>query len=277
MKNKLALVVAVLLGLIAVWGVHQYLSAQKDKYETTYRSVSVVAAAERMKAGVDIRPNMLGSVSMPEPGVTADHILWSDKERLIGQTINRNVERGDALLASYFRRPVERLQDKLEPGERALTLRVDSISGVAGNIVPGSHVDILGTFGVKKDKQKSEKALGTQPDSNTVVVLADVRILAVDNRTREVQYITQGGSQRRASYGTVTVAVSPDEANVLTYAQDLGTLTLTLRSPADTETGPVPPDVNDVNLPELIRRVRTARQTTLKGRKPVTVDKLDKP
>ena len=47
---------------------------------------------------------------------------------------------------SYFRQPVEKLDKQLHRGERAITLRVDAITGVAYNITPGSHVDIIGTF-----------------------------------------------------------------------------------------------------------------------------------
>lgn len=273
MTNKLALVVAVFLGLVAVWGVSKYLKTQKTQYETTYRSVKVVAAKERIKAGTAIRPDMLMTIEMPETAVSADHILLRNEAQLIDQTINRSVERRDPLLRSYFRRPVERLQDKLEPEQRALTLRVDAVTGVAGNIVPGSHVDILGTFGVKNvQRTGARQSLSASPETETVMVLNNVRVLAVDTRTREVDYVTQGGSQRRASYSTVTVAATPEEASVLVFAQDYGTLTLILRSPADTDAGSLPAEVTDLNLDERIRDALDARQERLKSRPLITVE-----
>jgi len=271
--NKLALVVAVVLGLVAVFGIHKYLQTREKEYKTAYSSVVVVAAAERIKAGTEIQPDMLGRIEMPEAGVSDDHVLARYEPQLIGQTINRNVERRDPLLRSYFRQPVERLQDKLDPEQRALTLRVDAVTGVAGNIVPGSHVDILGTFGIKKaGKAGSGRALSASPETETVMVLNDVRILAVDTRTREVDYVTQAGTRRRSSYSTVTVAVTPEEASVLVFAQDYGTLTLLLRSPADTDVGPPPADVNDVNLESRIRAVLADRQERLRNRPLITVE-----
>jgi pilus assembly protein CpaB len=272
-SNKLALVVAVILGLVAVFGIHKYLQTQEKEYKTTYRSVAVAAARERIKAGTEIQPDMLGAIEMPETGVSNDHILKNYEAQLIGQTINRNVERRDPLLWSYFRQPVERLQDKLGPEQRALTLRVDAVTGVAGNIVPGSHVDILGTFGVRKPgKAGGGPALSASPETETVMVLNDVRILAVDTRTREVDYVTQAGTRRRSSYSTVTVAVTPEEASVLVFAQDYGTLTLVLRSPADTDVGPPPADVNDINLKDRMRAVLADRQERLRNRPLITVE-----
>jgi len=269
-KNKLALFVAVILGLIAVYGVHQYLARERKQYEQEFRSVRVVAAAERIKAGTVVRPKMLAGRTISEAGVVADHILLREQDRLIGQTINRNVERGEPLLSSYFRRPVERLQNKLEHGERALTLRVDLVSGVAGNIVPGSHVDILGTFPVSGKQGRS--AAGGPAESLTVVTLTNVKVLAVDNRTREMQYITTGGARRRTAYGSVTVAVTPEEASILVYAQQYGNLTLTLRSPADNRPGPVPPEVNDKNLLQRASQAQRAREERMKQRLPMTVE-----
>lgn len=274
MRNKLALVIAIVLGLIAVYGVHQYLARERKQYEQKFRSILVVAASQRIKAGEVIRPKMLAVKPISEAGVLADHILKRERDRLIGQTINRSVERGEPLLSSYFRRPVERLHDKLNPGERALSLRVDLISGVAGNIVPGSHVDILGTFPVSRRTARAAQSGSGATESLTVVMLSDVRVMAVDNRTREMEYVTTGSVRRRTSYGSVTVAVTPEEASVLVYAQQYGELVLTLRCPADTQVGPVPAEIHDKNLLQRAARAQSAREERLKNRSPITVEPL---
>ena len=273
MRNKLALVVAIVLGLIAVYGVHQYLAREKEQYRKEFRAVRVVAAAERIKAGVVIRPKMLSAREMSEAGVTADHILLREEARLIGQTINRSVERGEPLLSSYFRQPVQRLQDRLDDGWRAITLRVDLISGVAGNVAPGSRVDILGTFpGADSRTGGAAAGRGGAPaESQTVVMLTNVKILAVDNRTREMQYITTGGARRRASYGSVTVAVTPDEASILVYAQQYGVLTLALRSPADRDADPAVGRVDNRNLLQRSERARKARAERMRREAPMYV------
>ena len=275
MKNKLALFVAVILGLIAVYGIHRFIASKEQKFQEEYQSVKVASAAARIKAGTVIQANMLaGDASarvILEAALTGDHILHGQRNTLVGQTLNRNVERGTPLLASYFRKPIERLENRLGIGERAITLRVDSISGVAGNLVPGSHVDILGTFPVA-GAQGGRAASATDPEgSQTLMLFANVTVLAVDNRTREVQYVAAVGDLRRAAYSSVTVAATPEEANILVYAQEYGALTLSLRPPADVTMAP-PATITGKNLLPEAARAAKAREDRLKERAPMTVE-----
>jgi len=269
LRNRLALVVAVVLGLIAMYGVHQYIAKREQQFRKKFQTVRVAAAAQRIKAGQVIRPQMLleGGLEVPEAAVTADHMLVSEQDRLIGQTINRTVERGEPLLASYFRRPVERLENKLQPGQRALTLRVDAITGVGGNLAPGCRVDILGTFPVASDRRAASTSAAA---TKTVLLFSDVAVLAVDNRTREDRYIAPG--ERRRTYQSVTVAVTPEEANILVYAQDYGRLTLALRPPAETLEVSPPPDINCTNILERAARAEKERRERRSKTTPLRVE-----
>ncbi len=274
MRHRLALIVAVVLGLIAMYGVHRHMAGGREELRKKFRSIRVAAAAERIKAGTVITPRMFyrerrgGKVSrgtvMPESAVTADHISAAEEDWLVGQTIMRTVERGEPLLASYFRRPVVRLDNKLEHGERALPLRVDAITGVAGNLVPGSRVDILGTFPVASD----EKArVGSSAALKTVLLFSDVTVLAVDNRTQEDRFAAPG--ERRRTYQSVTVAVTPEEAIILVYAQDYGRLTLTLRPPAEMVVRSASGGIDHTNLLQRAAAAEQARQERRKQMSPI--------
>ena len=69
--------------------------------------------------------------------------------------------------------------------------------------------------------------------SRTMLLFQNVTIIAVDNRTRDEDYASSAGGMRSRTYSSVTVAATPQEANVLVFAQQYGTLTLALRPPAD--------------------------------------------
>ena len=268
MKNKLALVIAIVLGLIAVFGVRQFIKRKDEQYKDRFKPVRVATAKERIKAGTPIEMKMLedkGRV-VSEDSLTADHVLNREKFILSGKLINRDLERGEPLLKSYFRKPVVRLENKLEHGQRAVTLKVDAVTGVAGNVVPGSHVDILGTFPIAPTAAPGA-ARARSKESVTALMLSNVKILAVDSRTREAQY----SLARRAGrgYSSVTVAVTPEEANVLVFAQSFGGLTLTLRAPADSEMREPPPEISENNLLKKATELERARRERLKPEPPI--------
>jgi len=278
-RNKLALVVAVVLGLIAVYGVTRWLQGEKQRYEQQNRTVRVAAAGKRIVAGTVIDRTCLLSeeskdgkvllgVEKPEAAVSGENIMVSDEDRLIGLTINHTVERGDDLLVSYFRQPVEKLDAQLHLGERAIALRVDAITGVASNLAPGSHVDIIGTFPLAPQAGAATAKAGAAAD-RTILLFQNVTIIAVDNRTRDEDYASAPGGMRSRNYSSVTVAATPQEANVLVFAQQYGTLTLALRPPADS----LPPsgqiEINESNVIKNAEDAEKARQERLKNSSPI--------
>lgn len=109
----------------------------------------------------------------------------------------------------------EGFQAKLHPGERAITLAVDSTTGVAGFVAPDSHVDVMVQVG---------QGAGTQ----TRAILSDVRVVASGTT-----YQKNPGDGAAIPTSTVTVAVQPREAAKLIDAMAAGKLYLTLRSDID--------------------------------------------
>lgn len=272
MNNKLALVIAVVLGLIAVYGMHTYINKVEKKAQEVNRTVAVAVAKSYIRAGTIIQPSMIKpeGKEISETAVTADHVPITDQSRLlVGQIISRSVEADEPILISYVRQPVEKLDVRLEPGERAIALRVDAITGVAGNLAPGARVDIVGTFPLSPSSptaQRNASAAGAV-SNNTMLLLANVKLIAVDTRVRDEDYTAITGNRAR-NYSSVTIAVTPQEMTTLVYAQQLGTLTLALRPPADTTTGGLQ-EVNEKNLFDVVSRIQAEREKRLKDRGPI--------
>jgi pilus assembly protein CpaB len=111
--------------------------------------------------------------------------------------------------------PVTGIEARLKPGYRAVTFPVDSSSGVAGFVAPGSRVDILASA-------------GSGHDTNTGCILSDVEVIAVGDITqRAASGTTYQGS-------TITVAVSPADTTKLIKAQIAsGKLYMALRNQKD--------------------------------------------
>ena len=106
---------------------------------------------------------------------------------------------------------------------RAITVGLDSISGVAGFLKPGNHVDVLAT--ITEDKT-----------TVTLTVLQDVELLALGQEsqpTPEDRPKASGKPARVETQPTATLAVTPEQAQRLVLAESKGKLRLALRSIED--------------------------------------------
>jgi pilus assembly protein CpaB len=110
------------------------------------------------------------------------------------------------------------LSRKIGEDKRAFSLRVNDVSGVAGFLLPGDHVDVMFT-------RSSEGGSGNLV---TDILLQNVTILGVDQSSDE-------DSKKAALARTVTMEVTPDQAQRLALAQQAGTLSLALRNYANNE------------------------------------------
>ena len=278
MKAKLALFVAIALGIVAAIGVHNYLRRSERKALAVIQPVRVLAYAKRLIKGTIVMPHMLKIKSRAKDAVTVATVLERDKTRVFGQRLVRDVETNQHLEWGDFEEKDSGLTTSdsgPHPGFRAITIGVDNVSGVAGNVRPGSHVDIFGTFQVPEDTARRSRATGQGGmTTKSVLLLSDVVVLATDNRTTMTEYAL---ASRRASgaYSTITVAVTPREALMLVYAQQFGKVSLGLRTDGDVvPTGEVS-EISEKNVISIAggleqerRRRLTAKTSTLDDNNP---------
>ena len=112
----------------------------------------------------------------------------------------------------------------LEPGMRAMAISVSVETAAGGFILPGDRVDVLLTQ--QTNMPGGEAAQASKFSSS--IVMQNVKVLAIDQSTR-------AGEDEQAVVGaTATLEVHPADAEALALAKSEGTLSLTLRSYADT-------------------------------------------
>ena len=114
------------------------------------------------------------------------------------------------------------------PGKRAVTLLIDSLSAVGGLINPGDFVDILGVLKVPDDAEE-----GNVTKDVTTVLFQNVQVLAVGTNFKPLGKAPAYDAQQKARSLNVTVAITPEEAGLISFAQANGKLQLTLRPPTD--------------------------------------------
>lgn len=175
---------------------------------------SLVLAAQNIAPGHVIADVDLKLVSWPSndipPGAT------TDKKAMIGRVARQAIFPGEAILETDLAAVGARagLEAAIEPGKRAITVRVNDVVAVAGFAHPGSYVDVL--VSAKDDKG----------EQFSVIVLNRVKILAIAQETKS-------DPAQPKVVNAVTLELTPEEAEALDLARNVGALSLVLRNETD--------------------------------------------
>jgi pilus assembly protein CpaB len=148
-----------------------------------------------------------------------------DPKALLGTVVRNALTAGQPVTRGSLVGPKDRgfLAAALGPGMRAVTVPVNATAGVAGFVFPGDHVDVVLTSSVEGGGDGPALKV-----SETIV--RNVRVLAADQRTTSVD---DEGKPKVQTASNVTIEVTPRIAEKISVAQTLGSLSLSLRSIAD--------------------------------------------
>ncbi len=151
----------------------------------------------------------------------------TDTNALQGSVVRVAITAGQPVTQGALIQPGERgfLAAALGAGMRAVTVPVSAQSSVAGFIFPGDHVDLMVTQTINGDEEADN------PLKVTETIVRNLRVLATDQRTNALD---DSGKPEVRTYSNVTLEVTPRIAEKIAVAQTLGSLSLSLRSLADT-------------------------------------------
>jgi pilus assembly protein CpaB len=212
------------LGLIAYNAYLPKPVAQVEHLAPAAPTVGYLVAARPLPAGTLARDE---DFAVRSGGAPPDAILDTADARtgLRGSLIRKFLDAGAPVTAEDVLRPRDRgfLASVLAPDTRAVSVKVDAESGVAGLIWPGDYVDVVLT-------QTSDKT-DLAHRALSEVVLRNVRIIAID------QDFVQGAKDTKdnnaaASKDThsVSLQLAPEQVQKIAVAKDLGKLSLAIRA-----------------------------------------------
>jgi pilus assembly protein CpaB len=220
MKNPrafLMIVVSVGIGLGAVVLASRWISQQA----ATVASSKVVVAAINIDLGTPLTPQMLKLADWPKGSVPAG--ATEDMKTLDTRVVKTSLLRGEPVLESKLA-PIGAtggLSAVIGQGNRAMTVRVNDVVGVAGFALPGNYVDI-----VVNTEDESVKADNVNK-SISKIVLEHIMVLAVAQEQNRDE-------TKPKVVNAVTLEVTPEQAEKLDLARSVGTLSLVLRNQIDT-------------------------------------------
>ena len=201
-------------------------------------TVGYFVAARPLPAGTLAREEDFTVRSVSPNSVPSGAIIDTPEVRigLRGSLVRTFLDTGSLVTSQNVLRPRDRgfLASVLAPGTRAISIKVDAESGVSGLIWPGDYVDVVLTQVIDKADQSTstDRDIANRtkrPPSETV--LHNVRIVAID------QEIMQGVATTNATAGkktdTVSLQLAPEQVKKITVAEQLGKLSLAVRSAVD--------------------------------------------
>lgn len=225
----LALGLAITSGSFAAVGINGWMSsqfarimAQQQPAAPSVAMTTVVVAKSAMGLGTPLAREKLEEAPWPEANVpagsykTIDEFLAGHQVRVALTAIAEN----EPVLKGKASGDGERfgLATILEPGKKAITIRINDVVGVGGFVLPGDRVDVLVT-----NDAKASKDAGPYTD----LLLQNMRVLAIDQ--------TFDPAHKDPILGrTVTVEASLEEAQQITLASTIGSLSLVLRNNGST-------------------------------------------
>lgn len=185
-----------------------------------------LVAAHSLPAGTLARDEDFAAHS-PSGDIPAGALLDTSDARasLRGALVRRFLDQGDTITAKDILRPRDRgfLASVLAPDTRAVSIKVDSESGVSGLIWPGDFVDVVLTQA--NDKADSPHRMLSE------TVLRNVRIIAID---QDIVQGAEGGKDATAGSGreshSVSLELQPEQVKAIAVAKDLGKLSLAVRA-----------------------------------------------
>lgn len=232
MKNKRVLITAGILAFIAVVLVGGYLNSLEEAYLTRGKKVDVLIARDYVPSSTLLKKEMVKVAKIPlqfrQPGaLTSLGELVNPKGRNIYSTIVP-IMIGEQIVATKLVSLQEgaRLSFVIPEEKGAISLGVDRVSSIAGLIKAGDRINLIATFEYERKNK---------PATKTITLLQNLLVLAVNKQIiGTVVPKRKKGKYKISSpeeeLHTVTLCVTPQEAEKIILAAHQGEIILYLKA-----------------------------------------------
>lgn len=244
-KSLILLVLALGCGLVASIGINQVMANRgagtpSDSVETT----PIFVALGEIGIGDPLTAEMLKLEEWPKTKVPAG--AMSKLEDVEGRRCKQRFYPGEPILEAKLLAPGEKGQsptDLIPKGYRVVSIRVDAVSSSSGMILPGDRVDVL--VHVAENQSKGIHQARTQ------TFLQNVKVFAIDD-------LFSRNDESAVSAKTISLLVTPDQAELVMLATQLGSVQLVMRSAADETDDPT----TGADVQELLSGVKSGGTPT---------------
>src|SRR3977135_2346246 len=217
---------------VGAGGIAAYLASGSDKppAETVAQlpTVDVLVAKSDIGLGQSVTPDGLQWQTWPAATASSSFIRRNERPDATTQIVG-SIARAPFIAGEPIREPklVKAngsgfMAAILPTGMRAISTEISPETGAGGFVLPTRRVDVI-----LSKREKNPDRTGPADVINSEIILANVRVLAIDQAPKEKD------GQNAVVGKTVTLELKPEQAETLSRARQSGTLTLALRSIAD--------------------------------------------
>ncbi|TBR17235.1 Flp pilus assembly protein CpaB [bacterium] len=261
-KQKMLIIGSVVFGILAVFFLNNYLQQQRQIAEEDARremrgnQSAVLVAKQDLPKGTVIEGNLLASIIISNQDLQAEAVTSLD--RVDGMITTAQITKGEQLTMRKLAniRQESNLAGAIPIGKRAITINADNISSLVGLIKPGDYVDVISLVPIPVQTPDGKQAtqVGVMPLFQNVLILAVGQDTGAAGKS-ESRYKKD---EKRESAPLITLALTPQEANIIAFVQEQGKIRLSLRSPGDSQVQQVQPaswdTVIQYAMPNMVRK-----------------------
>lgn len=226
-KTLMQLVLALGCGLVASIGINQAMSRPAPE-AVVGETTEIVVAQTDIGMGDPLKPEVLKLEAWPKDRVPPGALTKIDETE--GRRTRTKIFAGEPIIEPKLLAKGEDVSDAaglIPKGFRVVSIRVDAVSGAASLIKPGDRVDVLVHL-----QENSSRGIAK---TTTKTFLQHVKVFAVDDVFRR----DEDGPQSIVAK-TISLLVTPAQAELVTMASELGSVRLVMRSANDEENTDTP-------------------------------------
>lgn len=174
-------------------------------------TIKVVTTIDNVEKGEILSANRLKKVDLDQEALPKDRDYFTDEKKVEGRMAVESLPPNSLISAKNTEPVIPGMAGKISRGKRAMTVKVDEASGVAGSLTPGNLVDVVLIM------DKGEYA----NDQTATTLFQNLKVLGIGQNT-------------------VTLEVTPEQGVRLALAAQQGRISLALRGKLPA--GTLPPD-----------------------------------
>jgi len=271
MKQKIIPIVSIVIGVLAGILTYQYIQGERRKLKKLEErifekasKIKVMVAKTEIPSGTTIKISDVEPAEVFQIAVGNRAVELKQGKMILGRKALFKIKRGEPIMWDVLEggRGGGGLAELVTTKMRAVSLSISGANCVSSMVQPNDRVDVLGTFSFPS------KTVEGEMEAVTLTVLQDVTVLATGQTTARDAVLPLQTRRGQSAYSTVTLEVTPREAELLVFTQQLkGRLALTLRNPRDVSYESELPSVDfrqlETSLPDLnLYRQRNIRYRT---------------
>ena len=212
---------AIIVGALSAAMIYRHLKTMNMEVEAARAAgqhpvTDVVVARDTISIGTRVSPDSLKVVTWPADAQPEGAV--HDPQEVVGSIARTTIGKNQPVAKTeLIAQGAGLLPLMIDEGMRAMSVKVDSVTGVSGFITPNSHVDVI-----------VAATRGEKNDMRSRVIMQNIRVLATGT-------IIEQKDEKPVEVPTVTLLVTPEQAETLTLATRYDSVRLALRNYRDEE------------------------------------------